>query len=616
MNKLQFRYVIGPIVGLAVIISLFTTGRLQDAGEDVFENAAPKHIVESSKIKFEDITHNAGINFYHGYYHPHERRNENLRVLSTMFPAVSVADVDGDGYMDMYISAGTVHESNLLYRNNGDGTFTDISAKLGVSRLNHNKSGPSSFSVFADFNKDGHLDLFVAKWGCHQLFYGQGKDQPFKEVSEKLNGYCSNPNGIGVADMNKDGLLDIVFGNFIPPVNLLVEGYEHWSIGVRGDKKNGGKDEILFQKPDGTFDVENKVTFPYASFTHAIGLTDLNIDGYPDILFANDHASDEMYMNMQNKEFKEVTGRFIPVRKHGFTSMNSEFHDFDRDGWPDIYITNAYKPPFQRSNNVLWKRTPRGGFEELSWDYGVARCGYSWGAKFADFDLDGEDDLMVLNGRVQGLDVKDRKGNYSFWYERFQTSEVPLFLRKTYTATFPQHVGSNFYMSAFERSCLFQQKDGVFYDVATNAGLTDLYNGRGLATIDIDNDGRMDLAIVNVGGPALLYRNVSPPQGEWIGFDLNGGNGWRIPFGARLELERAQDQAPIVREIFPTNGMKAQSDPRINIGLGPHPKIGNVTVTWPDGVREVFVHFEKNKYNPLIRGQGVSPGDRSPSQEH
>jgi hypothetical protein len=530
-----------------------------------------------------------------------------------MFPAVTVADVDGDGYMDIYLSSGRTNAPNLFYHNNKDGTFTEMGAKLGIRDLNDRD--PSSFSIFADFNRDGKLDLLVGKWGCHQLFYGQGPGKPFKDVSEKLNAYCSNPNGIGVADMNKDGLLDLVFGNFLPDVDLRHERPDRWAIGTRGDKIHGGHNHLLFQKSDGSFDNENKITFKSAAFTHAVGLTDLNRDGYPDILYADDHASDELYLNRKGRAFKDITRSYIPINKHGFSSMNSEIYDFDHDGLPDIYITNVYKPPFQRANNVLWKRIPHAGFEEVSWDYGVARCGYSWGAKFADFDHDGEEDLVVVNGRVQSPSSKSPDDSISFWYERFQTAEVPLFLRKQYTKTYIQGDERNFYMSAFERSCVFQQRNGHFYDVGPVSGINDLYNGRGLALIDYDNDGRMDLIVVNVGGPAILYHNISPPQGEWIGFDLDGGKGWRIPFGATLELEKI-DSGGVYREVYPTNGMKAQSDPRINIGLGYGTKLGRATVVWPDGRREVFSHFSKNKYNHLMRGEGDSSGDRSPSQEY
>jgi hypothetical protein len=283
--------------------------------------------------------------------------------------------------------------------------------------------------------------------------------------------------------------------------------------------------------------------------------------------------------------------------------MNSEIFDYDQDEWPDIYITNAFKPPYIRAHNNMWKRTPGGGFEEEALSRSAARCGFSWGAKFADFDLDGQSDLMVVNGRLEGPDVRSVDDAYSFWYQRFLLHEVPVALRRTYQLEHIHKMPSNFYMSSFEHSCLFEHRGDRFFDVAQHAGIDDTYNGRGLALIDYDNDGRVDFVVANVGAPALVYHNVSERKGDWVGFDLDGGFGKRIPFGARLELERP-GKTRIVRELFPTNGMKAQSDPRFVVGAPAGETFGKAHVVWPDGERETFETFEKNQYNRLTRGHG------------
>lgn len=604
MTKWRYWPYVGLIVGVALLVRLHFAGKLVEDVNNVFGPQAPAEKLSASKIRFQEVSKSLGLDFYHHYNHPIRNADvkNNVRVLGTMFPAITVGDYDGDGFMDIYISAGERGVPNKLYHNERGERFVDRASELGVADLNQEDA--SSFSVFADFNRDGIIDLLVTKWGCHQLFYGEGKKSNwhFRDVSDKLGGYCSFPNGIGIADMNRDGLLDIVFGNFLSRDKVLNNQSYHWIIGILNDKIHGGEDHLLFQLPDGRFDVAHKIQFPYNSFTHAVGLTDLNRDGYPDLLFANDLSTNDLFLNRGGGVFQEITASTMPLYYHHYSSMDSEFFDYDQDEWPDLFTTESFKPPFTHKTNVLWKRIPNGGFREVAEEQGVDRCGFAWGAKFADFDLDGEPDLFVVNGRVENETVKSTKDGYSYWYERFTSGGVPLFLRKGYFNYRNFSLSKDFYMSAFERSCMFRQSGGHFDDVTSVSGIDDTYNGRGLALIDYDNDGRVDLAVVNVGGPVLLYHNVSPPQGDWVGFDLDGGSGNRIPFGARLELAR-EGKTHVVRELFPTNGMKAQSDPRFVIGLG-HDKPLEAVVVWPDGKKEKFTGYKINAYNRLVKGQG------------
>jgi enediyne biosynthesis protein E4 len=593
MPQFKPRPVVSLVGGVAIVAALMLGGHLREDVNNVYEPTPSSEVTDSSVLRFEEVSQALGVRFHHDYF------PGPPVYLATMFPAVSIVDLDEDGYMDIYFSAG--HGGgvpNFFYRNNAGKDFTDQAAQLHLQNLN--KAAPSSFSVFADFDRDGKTDVLVAKWGCHVLLRGQGPNQPFKNVSERMNGYCSNPNGVGVADLDKDGILDLVFGNFLPD-DQHTDG--NWHMPTKGDREHGGQDHVLYGLPDGSFDPGSKVTFVEGTFTHAIGLTDLNRDGFPDILMATDWSSDDLFLNVDGHHFKDITDDSLARDKAGNSSMNSEIFDYDQDEWPDVYITNAFKPPYIRAHNNMWKRTPGAGFEEVAMDEGAGRCGFSWGAKFADFDLDGESDLMVINGRLQGPDVTKVDGAYSFWYQRFLLHEVPVVLRNQYVTDHVLKMPPNFYMSSFEHSCLFQRKNGRFYDVAEHAGITDKLNGRGLALVDYDNDGRMDFVVANVGADALVYHNVTPPQGDWVGFDLDGGLGRRVPFGARLELERP-GKTHIVRELFPTNGNKAQNDPRMVIGVPTGAPLGKAIVVWADGVREAF-EFQRNRYNRLTRGLGA-----------
>ncbi|CAN5518407.1 CRTAC1 family protein [soil metagenome] len=592
-GEFKSRPIVSLVFGLGLAGVLLFGGHLREDVGNVYEPPPSDAVLAQSTLRFEEVSDAVGIKFSHAYF------PGPPIYLATMFPAVSVVDLDEDGYMDLYFSSGHGNGvPNLFYRNEGGTAFTEIGESLGIRDMN--KTEASSFSVFADFDRDGNTDLLVAAWGCHHLLFGQGPGKPFRDVTPKLQGYCSNPNGVGVADLDKDGILDLVFGNFLPDEE---HTDRNWHMPTKGDREHGGRDHVLFGAADGSFPASSKVTFPEGTYTHAIGLTDLDRDGYPDILMSTDWSSDDMFRNRGDRHFDDVTDRYIDRAKAGNSSMNSEIFDFDQDEWPDIYITNAFKPPYIRAHNNMWKRNPGKGFEEVALDEGAGRCGFSWGAKFADFDLDGESDLMVINGRLEGPNVKSTQGAYSFWYERFLLHEVPVALRKDYLNDHVHQMPPNFYMSSFERNCLFQQKNSHFYDVAAQAGVADRLNGRGLALVDYDNDGKLDLVIANIGAKALVYHNVTASTGDWIGFDLDGGPGKRTPFGARLELERL-GKTRIIREIFPTNGMKSQSDPRVVVGAPANVAFGRAVVVWADGAHEAFA-FTKNKYNRLVRGQGT-----------
>ena len=329
-----------------------------------------------------------------------------------------------------------------------------------------------------------------------------------------------------------------------------------------------------------------------------MGISDINGDGWPDVFLANDYTLDRMLLNYGGREFADVTDDYIPKREHGFSGMNADFADFDNEGRLGLYVTNQYIPPFIPSKNVLWKSNGK-GFSNVADERGAARCGWAWSAKFADFDNDGDLDLFVINGKARGENTTPESFR-SFAFARTVIATLPPDARWD-ISLYPDFSG--YALSGYQRNCVFMNKGGHYYDVAEEAGVTDLEEGQSAALVDFDNDGRMDIVIANMNGPILLYRNISPSVGNWVGLNLIGPPELIMPFGARVWLHRPDGKTPM-REYYPANGFRGQSDPRIHYGLGALSAVPDVEVKWPDGKVEFFRGLKLNAYQDLAYGRG------------
>lgn len=588
------KLILGFTYAVTLLIILFVWRTPRDSSDNVYEvTPAPPELIGS--VRFKEVAIEKGVIYNH-------RRTPRDKILTENYalyfptPSVSVVDINDDGYMDIYLPSTEPRLANLLYISEAGVHFTEAARQYGIEDERRDYS--HAMGIFIDLDRDGYLDLIQSFWGPHTFFRGHGPGRPFTEEPDKFSGYDSRPDGFSVVDINRDGHLDLVFGNFLSGPNES-RYMEMWMI-ARQNNKTGGSNHLLINdgkklKPDPRFN------FLTRSYTHSVGISDINLDGWPDIFFANDYSYDELFLNEKGESVRDVTDEYLPKRLHGHSGMNSDFGDFDGDGLIDLYVTNIHKPPFFRRYNLLWKKRPDGHFDSVSLDTGTARCGFSWSAKFADFNNDGEMDLAVANGRERSAGMRSPAEGKSLWYRRYIVGEIAEPLREVYFLKNESFAGT--YVSAFERDCLFIQKNGKFFDVARSAGTADEQEGRGLALVDFNNDGKMDFVTVSVKGRLKLYENVSPAPGNWIGLRLKDKSGSTMPIGSFITLKRTEGH-DMVYEYYIANGYNSQSDPRVHFGLG-ETRPSSVEVRWPDGQKEVFRGLVANQYQDIIQGKGL-----------
>ncbi len=577
----------------------------------------PKDLSFQTQIQLDEVSEQMGVRDLHTGIYPPSRNlppQNYFNLISGTPPSIAVIDINNDGFMDFYVTHPGLGEKNKLYINQRGESFTEAADEYGIGDINQNYF--SEVALFSDVNGDGWPDLILIRDGCHSLYLNQYPEKKFKELTNAFGGYCSNSRGFSLLDFNKDGKRDIFIGNYFAPVNLNEE-YPPWPFDFpRGDDTYGDKNYLFKGLGDGHFEKTSAFDFPYKNHTFFPGIGDFNKDGWPDIFEGNDFSFDRLYYN-EDGHYKEVTATDLPMNRHGFAGMNSEIFDFDRDGWLDIYVTNIFGPPFSRSGNILWHGGPH-GFTDVSDELGVRKCGFSWGAKFVDLDLDGREELLVSGGMVRAEGVRGPQDGNLFWYRIGQRLATPQFLRGQ---LFEMQNSEKINYFGYQRGCLFQwnEKTQRYADVAPEAGFNRFDNSRALALIDIDNDGYVDFITGNYNDYLRIFKNKTgannnTAKNNWAGFELRTTEkSFDPPLGARVRIYRGNnkktDKLVFYREIYPANGHRGQNDPRLVIGLGDAQKdkvenIGVLEVKWPDDSIEIFKDSEINKYNLIIKGRG------------
>jgi enediyne biosynthesis protein E4 len=544
----------------------------------------------ASEQWFQDVTQKAGIKAKHSnrvFDNPYAKIMAGYTALGA---SASVADYDGDGYDDVFVTDSKLGGKNHLYHNNHDFTFTDMAESAGVANGNDEKNATAD-SLWFDFNNDGKPDLLVTRFGHNQLFQNMGNGK-FKDVSKAagIDGYKNAITAIAF-DYDRDGKLDLFVGSYFQPINIFNPNSPRFFPESFETANNGGGVTVYHNNGNGTFtDVTEKVGLKTSGWTLDLGHADADNDGFDDLYVACDFGTDRFFHNNGNGTFTDITEKAIGIdSKKG---MNVDWGDFDNDGLLDIYVTNI-TDDYMREGNFLWHNNGDLTFSDVSRETGTAETGWGWGSKFFDYDNDGWLDLYVTNGWVSA-------GKESYVPDVFEMVTRPG-IDFADARNWPPM--GNKSLSGYEKKKLFHNEKGqIFKDEAKRHGVDSIRDGRGVAIADFDNDGRLDMFVANANSEPFLYRNTETTGNHWVQFALEGTKSNRTAVGAQVRL--TANGMTRLQFLSGGNSFAGQSSSRVHFGLGEATKIDQIEVRWPAGEREVFTGLAVDKIQKIVEGSG------------
>ena len=524
-------------------------------------------------MTFVDVAKQAGLDFQH-----FSGSAEKTYILEGMSGGVAWIDYDRDGWQDLYLVNGGHWEellqgkrsvSNALYRNNGDGTFTDVTDQAGVGGDRWGMGVAAS-----DYDNDGWPDLFVCNYGPNTLYRNNG-DGTFTDVTDRA-GVGDGRWAVSAAfgDYDADGHLDLYVANTVtfdhknpPAMNCHYRGMTV-QCGPLGLPCDG---DILYRNNgQGVFeDVTQKAGVGGVTPSYGLGVvwTDYDNDRDLDLYVANDQMANFMFQNQGDGTFDEVallSGAGYSDDGVAQGSMGVDFGDYDHDGLLDIFITH-----FVDDYNTLYRNLGDGNFRDVSHLAEVAFPSWSylaWGTGFVDFDNDGWEDLFIANGHL-----------------------------------FPQvdryEMGHRYY----QRSQLFRNLgNGRFREVMAGLDRVKLWSSRGAAFADYDNDGDVDVAVSNLDGNPWLLRNDGGSRQRWLSLRLEGDRSNRSAVGARVTA--LTDTGVQIREVRGGSSYQSTNDLRVHFGLGKAKKVKSLEVRWPNGSAQRFTDVSGNRRYRLTEG--------------
>jgi hypothetical protein len=527
-------------------------------------------------FQFADVTAKAGITFRHnngafgGKYLP-----------ETLGPGVAVLDFDKDGWQDLLLINGMdwpghhAHSSTMaLYRNNHDGTFSDVTHRAGLDVEMYGMG-----VAVGDFNNDGFPDVFVTAVGQSRLFQNNGHGG-FIDVTGKsrLGGHAGFSTSAMWFDYDRDGRLDLFVANYVK-----WSGTQDVFCSLDGTHKSyctpeayrGATCWLFHNRGDGTFeDVTAKSgIFDSSSKSLGVAMLDYDADGWPDVFVANDTQPNKLYRNNRNGTFKDVAieaGVAFSEFGKARAGMGVDVADYENTGRPGIAVTN-----FDDEMIGFYRAGAKGYVDRApQTDVGqVSRHSLGFGCFFFDVNLDGLLDLLVVNGHIDDTVRNIRPG-------------------VTYAQ--PPHLFLN-------------AGNGEFHNVAaeTGGGFADPKVGRGAAFGDFDNDGAPDVVLTTNHGPAHIYRNdvmKRHPERRSIRFELVGTKSNRDAIGAVVRVFYAGRRAMLM--VKSASGYLSQSEMPLTFGLGARDTVDRVEVEWPSGAKETLRNLKAGRYR-LLEGQGV-----------
>lgn len=526
--------------------------------------------VDTGPIVYQDIAGKSGLA---GWKHV-SGTPRKVFILETVGSGVALLDYDHDGWLDIYMVNGSTYEAMqgkaqaphaALFHNNHDGTFTDVTEKAGVA----NERWGIGAAV-GDYDNDGWPDIYVTNYGKNRLYHNN-HDGTFTDMAEKagvtLGGWST---GSTFGDYDGDGRLD-----------LFVPGYVHYDNnqpplpGSSADAASsyctfrgvavmcgprgliGERDHLFHNNGDGTFtDVSEKagVSDPNAYYGLSSVFVDLNNDGKVDLVVADDSTPNYLYLNKGNGKFEDasyVSGYALNENGRETASMGIAAGDYQNNGLVDLYNTT-----FSDDYDVLYHNDGDANFTDVSYQAGIAETTIpflAWGDAFTDFDNDGWKDIVVADGHV-----------------------YPAVDNNDWGTTFAQ------------RPLLFHNLHGKKFEVmpaVKGTGLATVASGRGLATGDLFNDGKVDVVINNMDHVPTLLRNVNADTHHWIEIKLIGGaKSPRDAVGSTVYLTTGTMKQRM--DVMSGGSYASSSDQRLHFGIGEATNVDSVEVHWPSGLVE------------------------------
>ena len=511
---------------------------------------------------FTEIAAKAGVRFKH-----ESSRTSQKYLPESMGAGVAMFDYDNDGRLDLFFVNGaqlldpmpkgaSPDKSaprfwNRLYRNNGDGTFTDVTEAAGVKGRSYGMGVATG-----DYDNDGYVDLLVTNLGGNILYHNNG-DGTFTDVTAKAgvagSGWCA---GACFVDYDRDGHLDLIVTRYLDwdfSSNIYCgvhrPGYRAY---CHPDQFNPVSSLVFHNNGDGTFTDVSKRCGIAASPGKALGIAvnDFDQDGWPDIFVANDSVAEQLFRNNHDGSFTEVAleaGLAYDQNGNVFAGMGVDFADYNNDGWPDVFV-NALA-----NQKYMLFRNEKGRFEDVtnpSGLGGITMLHSGWGAKMIDYDNDGWLDLFVAQGHVMdNIELTDPSLRY------------------------------------LEPLLLLKNTEGKFRDVSRQSGpaFQIPLAARGAAFGDLDNDGFIDIAINCNDGHAMVLRNHGGNGNHWLSVRLVGSASNRDGIGARIHLV-AQDGSSQFAFVSTAGSYISASDKRAHFGLGASKTVQLLEITWPSGV--------------------------------
>ncbi len=504
--------------------------------------------------------------------------------------SVSVTDVNQDGRPDLYFTNSRFGYPNALYVADSSGRFHDRAAEAGVADLNQDGEGVSMGAVWGDYDNDGREDLLVYRYGYLSLFHNQGKLR-FEDVTRAAGLHqWINSNGAIWLDYDRDGLLDLyVTAYYRADVDL----WHLRSTKMMHDSfefaTNGGKNRLFHNLGGGRFeDVTDRMGVGTTRWTLAAAAADFNDDGWPDLYVANDYGPEEFFENQGGKRF--VLAR-VGLEANSKSGMSVTLGDLQNRGRLDVFVSNISEPGylFQSNNLRLNLLSEVGRFENVA-QGPVADAGWAWGAQAGDLDNDGLVDLFIANGFISADSTK------SYWYSMSKIAGANGAVFEDARNWPPIGTAS---LSGYERSRVLENEgDRGWIDVADSVGVTDRYDGRAVALVDLFDDGALDVVVANQNQPAVVYRNTVDPGTHWIGFQLVGTRSNRSAIGAEATIEFGGLKQR--RVVDGGSGFASQNDRRLHFGIGKATRVDRVVIRWPSGAIQTVDRPAIDRYDRVV----------------